>query len=308
MGTSSTNPGPAGRNPLLPPWADPPDFPPAPDADRPPPDVDGPPPGDAPDGGKPTGGDHGDAVADSPPGAQPPPTVMPLPTPTLWRGAKIAMGKVAGSGARNDSRTRDLGRRFVGSLGGSRRAAASSPASRATARRLGGFLAGVARDGVTRTLERLGLAQYIGQPVSTLLAALGRVLAPAGETTDDAIAATALHETMAELSEDLGLAENGIEAFSRMDEALARKTMEHYLANIVMTRLLHVLSAELEGGAVSIERAVAVEFDIRDFAESAVTLRIGRERFIDLDWDSPGARAIADDLVRQGYDIFGGSG
>ena len=111
---------------------------------------------------------------------------------------------------------------------------------------------------------------------------------------------------MAELAEDLGLAENGIDALSRMDEVLVHNTMERFVANIVVARLLHVLSAQLEGGAVTADRAVAVEFEIRDFVESAVALKVGQERLTDLDWDSPRAKAIADDLVRQGYEIFGG--
>jgi hypothetical protein len=218
----------------------------------------------------------------------------------------MSMTEIARSGARNDARTRELGRRFVRSLGGSRRAAASSPAARSAARRLGGFLAGVTRDGVIRTLERLGLGEYIGQPVSALLAALGRVLAPAGATTDEAIAASAIHETKAGLMEDLGYDENGLDGFSRMDEALARATMEGFVTNVVVARLLHVLGSELEAGAVSADRAVAVEFEIRDFVASAVALRVGREPLTALDWDSPRARGIAAEILRQGYAIFGG--
>ena len=307
MGTSSSYPGPIGRNALLPPWADPPTVLAAPDADGVEPDAAPATPSAAADGGQSDDGKAaGEPLADITPDAQPPAGAAPLLAPMPWRGAKVAMGRVARSGARDDGRIRVLGRRFVGSLGGSRRAAASSPAGRATARRLGAFLAGVARDGVARTFERLGLTQYVGQPVPALLAALGRVLAPPGETTDDAIAATALHETMAELAEDLGLAENGIDALSRMDEVLVHNTMERFVANIVVARLLHVLSAQLEGGAVTADRAVAVEFEIRDFVESAVALKVGQERLTDLDWDSPRAKAVADDLVRQGYEIFGG--
>jgi hypothetical protein len=217
----------------------------------------------------------------------------------------MSMDKLARAGVRNDRQTRTLGRRFVASLGGVRQAASSSVAGRTTAARLGGFLSDIARDGAARTFERLGLAQYIGQPLSTLLVALGQVLAPANETTDDAIAAAAVHETMAELVEELGIEENGIEAFSRIDEAVARHVMERYVANLVITRLLYVLSAELENGAVNAERAVAVEFEIRDFVESAVAIRVERGNLTELDWNSPAAKAIAHDLVQQGYQVFG---
>lgn len=294
MGTSASYPGPAGRNPLLPPWADQPTPLPSDEGTTSPPPL--------PDA---AGSDEGQSAASVGPTDAPTAlTPTPLPNPRPWRAAKVAMTRIARSGARNDARIRGLGRRFVSSLGGSRRAAASSVSARATARRLGGFLAGVARDGVVRTLERLGLTSHLGRPISALLTALGRVIAPPGDTADDAIAATAFHETMASLMEDLAIEENGIEALSRIDEELLRVTMKRFVANVVITRLLHVLSAELEAGAISADRAVAVEFEIRDFVEAAVDLTVGREQLADLDWDSPRAKAIADDLVRQGYEVF----
>lgn len=216
------------------------------------------------------------------------------------------MRGIARTGARSEGRTRALGRRYVRSLGGSRGAAASSPAARAATRRLGGFLAGVARDGARRTFERLGILQYFGQPVSSLLAALGRVLAPAGATTDEAVTAAAVHETMAGLLEDLDYATAGADAFERMDESLARTTMERFVTNVVVGRLLHILAGELESGAVNAERAVAIEFEIRDFVAAAIDRKVVQDALTAFDWNSPHARAVADEIVRQGYAIFGG--
>jgi hypothetical protein len=295
VGTSSSYGGPAGRNPLLPPWAEDPAAIPL-DTTSPPPDA-------SPSDGEDAPPDQSTAVDVGP--KEPAPA--PLPTPAPWGGVKKAMRGVAGSGARSDVRIRTLGRRFVNALGGSRRATASSGAARATGRRLGGFLAGVARDGIARTLTRLGLQDYLGQPVSALLVALGRVLTPIGETTEDAIAGAAYHETMAELVEELGVAVEGTIAFDRMDENLLRLTLERYVANVVTTRLLQVLAAELEGGAVTAERAVAVEFEIRDFVGSATALTFGQAPLTRLDWDSSEATTLIDRLFRQGYEIFGGT-
>lgn len=294
MGTSSSYPGPTGRNPLLPPWADDPatvvlDDPGAGPAEAA------------------AGNSNGSlAVSDdhAPQSASP---VVPLPLPRPWRGAKIAMREVARTGAGSDPKIQRLGRRFVGALGGSRRATASTGAGRATARNLGAFLAGVARDGIQRTLERLNLSQYLGQPVSVLLTALGRVLAPAGATTEEASAATAYHETMAELVEELVPPAGGVDVFNRMDEDLIRWTMERYVANVIVTRLLQVLTQQLEGGAVTPERAVAVEFEIRDYVQSAIELTFSNDSLTTLDWDSPTARTLVDRLFRQGYGIFGGT-
>lgn len=109
------------------------------------------------------------------------------------------------------------------------------------------------------------------------------------------------------MAEQLDMVTAGIEAFGRMDESIVRTTLQRYVANLVVTRLLHVLSAELEGGAITAMRAVAVEFEIRDFVESAVAFNLGNVSLSDMDWSSPQAVALADRLVREGYEIFGGN-
>lgn len=293
MGTSTSNPGPAGRNPLLPPWAT--DAVAVTSADS-------------------AGDDSANDSSNTDSGSDEGPLGLPeselrpsLPLPRPWRAAKVSMRRLASSGARNDSHIRSTGRHFVNALGGSRRAAASSVASRRTAGRLGGFLAGVARDGLTPTLERLGLTQYVGQGLSTLLVALANLLAPSSATTDDAVAAVAYHETMADLAEDLALDADGIAGFEKLDDAMVRSVMERYVANVVITRLLQVLAGQIDRGAVSPERAVATEFEIKDFVQGSVALEFGMQDLTTLDWASPKTVSFIEELFRQGYGIFGGS-
>jgi hypothetical protein len=68
-----------------------------------------------------------------------------------------------------------------------------------------------------------------------------------------------------------------------------------------------VLTKQLEDGAVTPERAVVVEFEIRDFVQSATELTFRDEALRSLDWDSPIAQRMVDELFRQGYEIFGGT-
>ncbi len=295
MGTSSSYGGPKGQNPLLPPWAEDPSAitlgTPALDPDF---------------ATSAAGAETNQTDAAAETSAAPSPTI-PLPTISPWRGAKIAMRAVATGGAHSGNKTRKLGRRFVNALGGSRRATASSARGRETAQRLGGFLAAVAREGIASTLDRLGLKDYVGRPVSSLLVALGRVLAPSTATTEDAIAAAAFHETLASLVEDLGIADGNLADFDKMDDALIRSTMERYVSTYVVTRLLEVLTTELEGGAVSPERAVNIEYEIRDYVESATALAFGDLTLTNLNWESELAKRTVDRLFREGYEIFGGA-
>lgn len=274
MGTSRSYDGPTRRNPLLPPWA--------PDADELLP------------------GEPEDTPAPSP----------PLERPGSWRGVKLAMRDLAASPTRStpeSERVRRVGRRFTGALGGSAAAATSSRAARRTALRLGQFLAAVARDGVAAAAERFGIADYLGRGVAVFLAGAARVLAPAGATTEDAIAAEAYHETMAQLLEAYAADTAGIEALEALDEGGLRYALELYVANAVTARLLYTLAAQIETNAQTPARAVEVEQEVRDFVTAVVQLRFEGTELGDLAWDSPAATALVTALFADGYAMLEGA-
>ena len=118
------------------------------------------------------------------------------------------------------------------------------------------------------------------------------------------MASAAYHETMAELLDELGVDEAGVMAFDRMDESLLRLALQKYVANVVLTRLLRILSIEIEHGARTAARAVQVELDIRDYVDAAVQLDFASQSLAAIDWNSSTAARLIDNLFQQGYEIL----
>lgn len=62
----------------------------------------------------------------------------------------------------------------------------------------GGFLSDVANRGLGPAMESLGLGQYVGKDPEVAVAALTNVIAPPGDTREEAAARSAINEAMAE--------------------------------------------------------------------------------------------------------------
>lgn len=214
------------------------------------------------------------------------------------------MGRLAKSPGGSSQRTQNVGTSFVRALGGSRQAARSSPAARRAAVGLGGFLSGVAREGLAATAARVGVAQFLGQGVDALLAALTEVIAPAGARIEDAIARAACTETLTELFEEFDVAGAGPEVLNALDEAAVRHTIERFVANCITERLLQALAEQIETGAVTAARAVAVEAEVRDYVDACVSLEFGTRPITELAWDSREVSSLVQRLFEDGYAVL----
>jgi hypothetical protein len=85
--------------------------------------------------------------------------------------------------------------------GGSRTATRRMGASIPSVGRAIDFVQGIARDGIDKTLSKLGLDKLIGQPAEQALAVLTDVFCPAGGPIDQAIARDAWDEAVLELTD-----------------------------------------------------------------------------------------------------------
>ena len=112
-------------------------------------------------------------------------------------------------------RLRTAGRRYVSARGGTKKAATTASAGRATTARIGNFISDVASRGFTEAARALGLQDTVGQKVDTVLAAVINAIAPAGTNNDDAIARRAASETLREVFEKHGVQEAGLDALMR---------------------------------------------------------------------------------------------
>lgn len=293
MGTSSSYGGPVGAGPLLPPWA-----PPAPSTATEEP---------------PSAGTSEGQPAENQPVVENVPGTTQLPSD--WRQPKVAMSRFARSGGIHTQRGRELlGRAtsgFVRSHGGSRNAARAAVSGRATAQRLGGFLADVARDGLREAARRWTIDAYLGADAGTFLAALADAIGPAGALLEEDAAREALVETWeelfsGELLEPDADAQDGLEtapgmdAIERLTSAEASVVLERFVANYVYARIVQVLGERLIAAAPTEDHAVALQEEVRSFITGAISLSADRD-LTAIDWHGAEGRVIVDRVFEAAY-------
>jgi hypothetical protein len=285
MGTSSSYGGPTGRNPLLPPWAD---------------------SGDAGPNETAQGGGNGPPDNGSVPPTEesPTPTVPPVTMPSVsWSGPKGIITRIANGNT--SASFRSASRSYVRAHGGSRTAARSSSSGRATTTKLGGFLAGVVRTGVTEAARTLGLRDLVGLDAQSLLAAFIDLLAPVGALIEEAIARKALIETMSELFERYDVETDGPEALDRMDENGMREVVVLSVTNYVNERFQQELVNCVERGSVSEREANELIDEAKDFIAGVVEIDLEGVDLVAFDWEGEEGRRFVENIYQTAYSLLG---
>jgi hypothetical protein len=286
MGTSSSYGGPTGRNPLLPPWAD---------------GV-----GGSPDGALPGGGDgpRPDSDGVPPPEMLPTPTLPPPIIPSVsWRAPKGIVTRIANGNT--SASFRSASKSYVRAHGGSRIAARAASSGRATTRSLGGFLAGIVRNGVVEAAGTLGLRNMVGLDAQSLLAAFIDLLAPAGALLEEAIARKALIETIGDLFDRYDVEAGGPAALDRMDENGMHEIIVLSVTNYVNERFQQELVNCVERGSVSEHRANELIDEAKDFIAGIIEIDLEGIDLVSFDWEGEEGRRFVDDIYQTAYSLLG---
>jgi len=269
MGTSASYTGPTGRNPLLPSWA-----PPASDQD-----------------------DQGpDEISLEP----------PVPELVPWSTPKSSLSRFASSLSRGSVRQESVKsaiRDFVRAQGGARRASRAARAGRASAQRLGGFLASVVNEGVTAAASSLGLQEFIGQDVNTFLAALVDRIAPEGALLEDSAARASTIQTLDELFQEYAVSENGLDALNALNSEGVKHALQQYIANYIYIRLVQVISHGVESR--STDHLIWVENAVRDYVFPTVRLDLmNRTDVLSIDWSGQKGHDFIERIYQEGYELI----
>lgn len=297
MGTSSSYPGPKGRTPLLPPWADEEDA----NADEDPTTGE-----DAPaEDGEAESAPDGDPGAEGPDAATAQ-TAQPTPR-TTWQAPKQAFGRLAGGGGAGASGAafRRVGRTYVAASGGSRTAAQSARAGRAATRRLGGFLADGARNGFRAAAERLGVGHLVGMDAQSALVAFVDLLAPDGAQLEEAVARAALIETLAEVFDEYGVDAQGLDALDRLGPADLEVIITRSIVNYVNDRIQHELVNRLERETIPESDANRLLAEMKEFIGGIARLDFAGVDLVALDWHGPDGQRLVGRLFESAYALLG---
>lgn len=292
MGTSKSYDGPKDRTPLLPPWA----FPDSGDGAEPSPE--------SPDGPLPTQPAE-DQVPEKPPVEQPSPSIEPpQATPgNSWRSAKVSLGKTITSGGSRGSVARS-GRKYVGALGGARRASITSRAGRASTARLGQFLSSVGSRGLNETLQSFGLSPFIGKDSESIFTAISNALAPAGASREEAIARNAVNEALEILYEQVILADGDLSQLDQMGTQEIAQALQASVSSYIYQRWLAELEIVLEKKAISASQAVRYERDMRAYIQECVELDMQSIDVLSMDWSGQAGQQFIDKIFTEAYRIL----
>lgn len=286
MGTSASHPGPTGKTPLLPPWAD---EPPLLLPDETPDDGEEPP--------------TDDADADGPQSAGPRDGTAPPEPLVSWRAPKSTMTRwVRGSGPASLG---SAARSYVAASGGPRGASAASRQGRAATARIGGFLADGLRNGFAQAARNLGLQNFVGRDAQFVLASFIDLLAPVGALREDAAARKAVIETMSELFGRFDVETNGLDALNSLDSAGMLELVEVSVTNYVNERFQQELIFRIEQGAISEVEANGLSAEVKGFIASVVRIDLRGIDPIALDWQGTEGTAFVERVYRAAYSLFG---
>lgn len=192
--------------------------------------------------------------------------------------------------------------RTVGGRGGGGGATARTRAATSGAR-LGHFLSSAASTGLTYAVTQLGLGDLKGRPLDEVLDAVLDRLCEAGGLLDDSALTEAMARTLDELSEDA----ETVEEFNKLLSVRA-DNLEEYL-QIYFANVLAINFEQKEAAFVreKISREGCDRFfqEARELIRTLVNEELSQERDLgSIDWNSPEAISIADEINQEVLDIL----
>lgn len=282
MGTSSSYSGPGGGPSLIPPWLEDP-FP-LPESNG--------------DDGE--NGDEGEAEQTDPE------QLAPLTAPAAWPQLKNLLSRtVTQGGGPSPSRQGNLhkvARGYVGASGGASRAARAGRAGAATASRLGGFLRDVGRYGFEEASRRFSLASLVGRNPQGILAGIVDAFAPVGGERNDAIARSALCETM----HDWYDAHQDVQNAGLGAPEAAAELLNLYLTNFINEKLQQELGNCIERKGLNAEAANRFCRDVKDLIDTNVKANLTGTDVMTVDWGGSAGTHFVERRLAQMYRILGG--
>lgn len=221
----------------------------------------------------------------------------------MWTTARRSLSQaVTGGGGR--ARVARAGRSYVKALGGGRRAAGSSGAGVRSTAALGGFLTSVASTGLAETLRARGLGHLVGQAKEVVFAAICDLIAPAGGPLQDNVARESITEALEQLYDKLILDGTDASAIEQLSGTDIQNATETAIAAYVYNRWLLELGVKIEQHAITADRAVKLERDMKTYIYDAVKLDFGDVNIMELDWQGGAGFDLTEKLFQEAYSVL----
>jgi len=217
-----------------------------------------------------------------------------------WTPYKRAASDFARRGG-GDGRVEKVLARYVAAMGGAAALVASGlQTAVGSTQRVAGFGAGLAVDGLTPTLERIGLGHLVGQDRYEVLNGLLEALAGDGSTLEERAVLAALCEAVEELSPDDAETYEDLEAVTLNADGVA-ELIERFVARWVYDRMLPTL-AEKFAHIDDPELVRRCNDELRERIRLLTKLKLEGREATSIDWNGDEGRAILSGLVADIYE------
>lgn len=219
-----------------------------------------------------------------------------------WTPYKYAASNFARHGG--ERRAEKVLARYVAALGGAATAAAAARASGVSSgQAVAGFGAGVARDGLTPTLQQLGLGHLVGADRYDVLDGLVEALGGDGGTLEDQAVERAIIEAFRELYPDDAQTYEELGSV-KLDQAALVRFIERFVAAWAYARLLPTL-AEKFSHIEDRETAQQRYDELRERMTKLVRLEISDHDPLEIAWRDAEGEAILNQVIDQLYEDMG---
>jgi hypothetical protein len=157
------------------------------------------------------------------------------------------------------------------------------------------FAQGVARDGIDKTLSKLGLGNLVGQPAEQALAVLTDVFCPPGGPIDQAIAREAWDEAVLELTE------LEIDDIKNVTAEQWQALVIDFISRTIEARVIN----DVGGKGISLPQDVQainqLQADLHEIIHGAVTDSIGDKLNVGQTIDQKEIQSVAIDIYDRSF-------
>ena len=231
-----------------------------------------------------------------------------LPTSGNWPSVKRETTLLGKAGTVGTGGAAKLMSHYTQAHGGSRQAALQMSTASRTGARLGGFLAGVQRGGLTQALTDANLGRLIGQAASDVLRGLTDFLIGPGSLLEEDIVRRALLDYQEE-------AFGACDSYEELDEAFSQLVhrqgigivLKKFFGFCVFRRFRVHVAERLMKAASSIRAFKRLVDDVRSFIFAKLDVRTHNRDLMTVDWRGPEGNEFSQEILASVWRVFGGA-
>lgn len=234
------------------------------------------------------------------------------PTTPDWKNLKGQVTRTARDGSVLPHTARNTLNDFIRTSGGARTisqgggAIGAGRSAQNTARNLANFISSVGAVGLHQALESFGLSEFVGRSASEIIPALVDKLGGPSNTINDTDARKALSIVMDQLLKDLDTPEQVEEALNQIMEGEALESLlNQFFGYYLYEQFCRVFYERLEN-SVGRSNADSYLSSIFDTIKSALKLMTFDRDLSQIDWKGGEGQNIADQILQDTFEIFGG--